>query len=110
MSARILVVDDVRANVKLLEARCRRNFRCADGFQRRRGARPCSRLERDIILLDVTMLDMDGFELCRRLKSNLATDFIPVVIVTALDSPFDRVRGWKPAPMIFSPSRCPTSC
>ena len=39
------------------------------------------------------MPDMDGFEVCRRLKSNPATHFIPVVIVTALDSPSDRVRG-----------------
>ena len=36
---------------------------------------------------------MDGFEVCRRLKSNPATHFIPVVIITALDSPADRVRG-----------------
>jgi len=41
-------------------------------------------------------------------KSNPATHFIPVVIVTALDSPSDRVRGWKP-PDDFSPSRYPTS-
>ena len=39
------------------------------------------------------MPDMDGFEVCRRLKSNPATHFIPVVMVTALDSPADRVRG-----------------
>ncbi len=37
------------------------------------------------------MPDMDGFEVCRRLKSNPATHFIPVVMVTALDSPSDRV-------------------
>ena len=39
------------------------------------------------------MPDMDGFEVCRRLKSNPATHYIPVVMVTALDSPSDRVRG-----------------
>src|SRR5512133_2587326 len=52
-----------------------------------------SRSECDIILLDVMMPDLDGFEVCRRLKSNPATHHIPVVIVTALDSPADRVRG-----------------
>src|SRR5207237_6806751 len=46
-----------------------------------------------IILLDVMMPDIDGFEVCRRLKSNPATHYIPVVMVTALDSPADRVRG-----------------
>ena len=46
-----------------------------------------------VILLDVMMPDMDGFEVCRRLKSNPVTHYIPVVMVTALDSPADRVRG-----------------
>src|SRR5207248_5195174 len=53
----------------------------------------CARAECDIILLDVMMPDIDGFEVCRRLKSNPATHFIPVVMITALDSPADRVRG-----------------
>jgi two-component system cell cycle response regulator len=94
MSARILVVDDVPANVKLLEARLSAEY--FDVLTASNGTEAldvCSRSECDIILLDVMMPDMDGFEVCRRLKSNPATHFIPVVIVTALDSPADRVRG-----------------
>src|SRR4029450_2673777 len=94
MSARILVVDDVPANVKLLEARLSAEY--FDVLTAANGAEAldiCSRSECDIILLDVMMPDLDGFEVCRRLKSNPATHFIPVVIVTALDSPSDRVRG-----------------
>ena len=94
MSARILVVDDVAVNVKLLEARLSAEY--FDVLTASNGAEAlevCSRAECDIILLDVMMPDMDGFEVCRRLKSNPATHFIPVVIVTALDSPADRVRG-----------------
>ena len=94
MSARILVVDDVPANVKLLEARLSAEY--FDVLTATNGAEAleiCSRAECDIILLDVMMPDMDGFEVCRRLKSNPATHFIPVVMVTALDSPADRVRG-----------------
>jgi two-component system cell cycle response regulator len=53
----------------------------------------CARAKCDIVLLDVMMPDMDGFEVCRRQKANPATHFIPVVMVTALDSPSDRVRG-----------------
>jgi two-component system, cell cycle response regulator len=53
----------------------------------------CDRAECDLVLLDVMMPDMDGFEVCRRLKSNPATHHIPVVMVTALDQPSDRVRG-----------------
>jgi len=47
----------------------------------------------DIILLDVMMPGMDGFEVCQRLKSNPQTQHIPVIMVTALDQPQDRVKG-----------------
>jgi len=53
----------------------------------------CERAQCDLVLLDVMMPDMDGFEVCRRLKSNSATHHIPVVMVTALDQPSDRVKG-----------------
>ncbi len=94
MTARILVVDDVLANVKLMEARLSAEY--FDVLTASNGAdalRICQRAECDIILLDVMMPDMDGFEVCRRIKSNPATQHIPVVMVTALDQPSDRVRG-----------------
>jgi two-component system, cell cycle response regulator len=94
MTARILVVDDVPANVKLLEARLSAEY--FDVVTASCGAEAleiCGRGECDIVLLDVMMPDMDGFEVCRRLKANPATHFVPVVMVTALDSPADRVRG-----------------
>jgi two-component system, cell cycle response regulator len=94
MSARILVVDDVPANVKLLEARLSAEY--FDVLTAASGAEAlqiCARAECDMILLDVMMPDIDGFEVCRRLKSSPATHFIPVVMITALDSPADRVRG-----------------
>src|SRR5438132_1587056 len=94
MTARILVVDDVPANVKLLEARLSAEY--FDVTTASNGADAlaiCARAECDIVLLDIMMPDMDGFEVCRRLKSNPVTHYIPVVMVTALDSPADRVRG-----------------
>jgi len=94
MSARVLVVDDVPANVKLLEARLSAEY--FDVVTANCGAQAleiCERADCDIVLLDVMMPDIDGFEVCRRLKSNPKTHFIPVVMVTALDSPADRVRG-----------------
>ncbi len=94
MSARVLVVDDVPANVKLLEARLSAEY--FDVVTANCGMQAldiCERAECDIVLLDVMMPDIDGFEVCRRLKSNPRTHFIPVVMVTALDSPADRVRG-----------------
>lgn len=94
MTARILVVDDVLANVKLLEARLSAEY--FDVLTALSGAEAlaiCERAQCDIVLLDVMMPDMDGFEVCRRLKSNPATLHIPVVMVTALDQASDRVRG-----------------
>jgi two-component system cell cycle response regulator len=94
MSARVLVVDDVPANVKLLEARLSAEY--FDVLTARNGSEALAICERgacDIVLLDVMMPDMDGFEVCRRIKSNPATHHLPVVIVTALDQPSDRVAG-----------------
>jgi two-component system cell cycle response regulator len=94
MTARVLVVDDVPANVKLLEARLSAEY--FDVVTAMNGAEAlaiCERGECDIVLLDVMMPDMDGFEVCRRLKAGLATHHLPVVMVTALDQPSDRVKG-----------------
>jgi two-component system, cell cycle response regulator len=94
MTARVLVVDDVPANVKLLEARLSAEyFDVATAHSGAEALAACDRAECDIVLLDVMMPDMDGFEVCHRLKSNPATHHIPVVMVTALDQPSDRVRG-----------------
>src|SRR5689334_25335127 len=94
MTARVLVVDDVPANVKLLEARLSAEyFDVVTALSGVEALAMCERAECDIVLLDVMMPDMDGFEVCRRLKSSLTTHHIPVVMVTALDQPADRVRG-----------------
>ncbi len=94
MTARVLVVDDVPANVKLLEARLSAEyFDVTTAGSGPQALALCARAECDIVLLDVMMPDMDGFEVCRKLKSNPVTHHIPVVMVTALDQPSDRVRG-----------------
>jgi two-component system cell cycle response regulator len=94
MTARVLVVDDVPANVKLLEARLSAEyFDVTTAYSGAEALAVCERAECDIVLLDVMMPDMDGFEVCRMLKTNPVTHHIPVVMVTALDQPSDRVRG-----------------
>jgi two-component system, cell cycle response regulator len=94
MTARVLVVDDVPANVKLLEARLSAEyFDVTTAVSGQEALNICERAECDVVLLDVMMPDMDGFEVCRRLKTGLATHHIPVVMVTALDQPSDRVKG-----------------
>jgi two-component system cell cycle response regulator len=94
MTARILVVDDVPANLRLLEAQLTAEyFDVASAASGVEALSICERAECDLVLLDVMMPDMDGFEVCRRLKSNPSTQHIPVVMITALDQPSDRVRG-----------------
>jgi two-component system, cell cycle response regulator len=94
MTARILVVDDILANVKLLEARLSAEyFDVVTAMSGPEALSICERAQCDIVLLDVMMPEMDGFEVCRRLKANPATHHIPVIMVTALDQPADRIRG-----------------
>ncbi|QPC87616.1 PleD family two-component system response regulator [Mesorhizobium sp. NBSH29] len=94
MTARILVVDDIPANVKLLEARLLAEyFEVLTASNGPDAIETCENGKVDVILLDVMMPGMDGFEVCRRLKSDPATAHIPVVMVTALDQVADRVRG-----------------
>ncbi|MFN6252842.1 MAG: PleD family two-component system response regulator [Acetobacteraceae bacterium] len=94
MTARVLVVDDSLPNRKLLEARLQEEYFEVLGAAS--GAEAITLAQRwspDIILLDVLMPVMDGFEACRRLKAQPATAHIPVVMVTSLNDQSERVRG-----------------
>ncbi len=94
MPARILVVVDVDANVRLLEAKLMVEY--FDVVSARNGQEALERIEDsrpDIVLLDVMMPGMDGFEVCRRIRSDGKTMHLPVVMITALSEPADRVRG-----------------
>lgn len=94
MTARILVVDDIPANVKLLEVRLLAEyFDVLTASSGPEAIETCENGKVDVILLDVMMPNMDGFEVCRRLKNDPATAHIPVVMITALDQVADRVRG-----------------
>lgn len=94
MTARVLVVDDVAPNVKLLEAKLASEyFDVLTAYSGMEALEVISREHPDIVLLDVMMPGMDGFEVCRRIKADPSTMHIPVVMVTALDQPADRVTG-----------------
>ncbi len=94
MTARVLIVDDVFANIRLLEARLSAEyFTVVTAMNGPQALDICERGECDIVLLDVMMPGMDGYEVCRRLKSAPATAHLPIVMVTALDSPSDRLTG-----------------
>lgn len=94
MTARVLVVDDVFANIRLLDARLSAEyFTVLTAMSGPQALDICAQGECDIVLLDVMMPGMDGFEVCRRLKASPSTAHLPVVMVTALDSPADRLKG-----------------
>jgi two-component system cell cycle response regulator len=94
MTARVLVVDDVELNVKLLEAKLSSEyFQVIPAFNGPAALELAESELPDIILLDVMMPRMDGFEVCRRLKASPRTTDIPVVMVTALSDIADRLRG-----------------
>ncbi len=94
MTARILVVDDIPANVKLLEVRLRAEyFEVLTAGNGQEALDACEHGRVDVVLLDIMMPGMDGFEVCRRLKADPATAHIPVVMVTALDQVADRIQG-----------------
>ncbi|MBX3493900.1 MAG: PleD family two-component system response regulator [Parvibaculum sp.] len=94
MTARVLIVDDVPANLKLLDAKLTSEYfdvlKASSGPE---ALEVAQEQQPDIILLDVMMPGMDGFEVCRRLKAMPETEHIPVIMVTALDQPKDRVQG-----------------
>ena len=94
MSARVLVVDDILPNVKLLEAKLTREY--FDVLTASNGADALTKVANeapDIVLLDVMMPGMDGFEVCSRIKQDPKTAHIPVIMVTALTDTQDKVRG-----------------
>jgi class 3 adenylate cyclase len=92
--ARILVVDDTPMNVKLLEG-----VLAGHGYAVITAPSGAIALERvrtelpDLVLLDVVMPEMSGYEVCRRLRAEDATRLLPVVMVTALDPVTERVKG-----------------
>jgi two-component system cell cycle response regulator len=94
MTARVLVVDDILSNVKLLEAKLSAEyFEVVTAFNGLEALQKIEDHEPDIVLLDVMMPGMDGFEVCRRIKHNPKCAHIPVIMVTALDQPSDRIMG-----------------
>ncbi|MDY8109519.1 PleD family two-component system response regulator [Fulvimarina sp. 2208YS6-2-32] len=94
MSGRILIVDDNPINIRLLEARLSAEyFDVISAASAAEAIAICKSQSLDLVLSDVMMPEMDGFELCRRLKADPQTTHLPVVLITALDQPSDRVKG-----------------
>src|SRR3989442_2003837 len=94
MPAKILVVDDTPQNVKLLaDLLAVKGYAVATAAS---GAQALDKIETeqpDLVLVDVVMPEMSGYEVCRKIRGNPATAMLPVVMVTALDPAQERVKG-----------------
>jgi CheY-like chemotaxis protein len=102
--ASVLVVDDTIANLRLLS-----NMLSEEGYDVRavtNGPQALQAVERDppdVILLDITMPEMDGYEVCRRLKARDRSKDVPVIFLTALTDTADKVRAFDAGGVDYVP-------
>jgi len=89
----ILVVDDESLNVRLLEAFLSANYTVHGAYSGEEALKILGSGPIDLVILDIMMPGLDGYEVCRRIKTKESTKFIPVIIITALSSKDDRLRG-----------------
>lgn len=91
MGIRVLVVDDNFVNVRLLEELLKSaSYEVATALSGDAALEKIAQSRPDIVLLDVMMPSMDGYEVCRRIRQNEKTAQLPVIMVTALDKESDR--------------------
>jgi len=92
--AKVLVVDDTPQNVKLLaDVLGAKGFVAITAFSGEEGLAKVAAERPDLVLLDVMMPGISGYDVCRRLRADPATALLPVVLVTSLDPHEERVKG-----------------
>src|SRR5262245_49169526 len=96
MSSRILVVDDAPVNIQALSGTLKaQGYQISVATSGQQALEVIKSIRPDLILLDVVMPEMDGFETCRRLKASAATSDIPVIFLTARTESADIVKGFE---------------
>jgi len=90
----ILLVDDIPANIKILVGALRESYRLVVATNGLDAIKAALEKKPDLILLDVMMPGMDGYEVCKRLKAQAETVNIPIIFVTAMDEEKDETRGF----------------
>ena len=93
--ARILIVDDLKSNIKVLAQILRSDYEISVAMNGKQALESARRDDPDLVLLDVEMPDMDGYEVCEHLKSQETTHDIPIVFVTGKDTEEDETKGLK---------------
>jgi len=95
IQATVLVVDDTPANLTLLAEILKPDYRVQLAVSGAKALEICRRQPPDLVVLDVLMPELDGYEVCRRLKADPATRRVPVVFLTALTRPEDESAGFE---------------
>lgn len=90
---RILIIDDIPANIKSLNGILAADYNISFATHWEKALEIAGRMLPDLILLDIMIPDMDGYEICRRLKADPVTQEIPVIFITALDGDADEEKG-----------------
>ncbi len=96
MPSRILIIDDAPANIQTLSTILKeRGYDINIATNGRQGLEVLERIRPDLILLDIMMPEMDGFETCQRIKASTAWREIPIIFLTAKTDTADIVRGFE---------------
>ncbi len=90
---RVLVVDDDEMNVRLLEAILSDKYEVTTAYNGKEALLEVEKKPPDLILLDIMMPGMSGYEVCKKLKGNNKTLHIPIVMVTALTEKTEKIKG-----------------
>ncbi|MBF0357926.1 MAG: response regulator [Magnetococcales bacterium] len=93
--ARILIVDDQPSNIKVLIACLGTGYKTSIATNGLQALEVARKISPDLILLDIMMPEMDGFEVCRRLKESHKTKNIPVIFITAMQGEIDEAKGFE---------------
>jgi len=92
---RVLLVDDTRANLEVLLAALKARYKLGVATSGQKALDYVANTPPDLVLLDIMMPEMDGYEVCSRLKGDPVTRDIPIIFITALSEIDEKVKGFK---------------
>jgi phosphoserine phosphatase RsbU/P len=93
--SRVLIVDDVKTNVDILVHALRDEYKLSVALDGNAALRSVEKSPPDLVLLDIVMPDLDGYEVCRRLRASEPTREVPVMFLSALEDVSDKTRGFE---------------
>src|SRR3954466_6141817 len=93
--SRILIVDDVKTNIDILVEALREEYKLSVALDGEAALRSIEKSAPDLVLLDIVMPGLDGYEVCRRLRSQESTRELPVMFLSSLEDVKDKTRGFE---------------